>query len=50
MVVSVLCLLAAALLLCCGWFRRERPLDAEELRTLRRFSDELRKQQIHPFE
>jgi len=50
MLLSVLGLGAAALALCCSRVRRERPLDEHELLILRRFSDEYRREQIHPFE
>ena len=52
MLICALCMSAAALVLCRGRLRnrRLRPLDAGELRILRRFSDEWRREQIHPFE
>jgi hypothetical protein len=44
------CLAVAAVLLRFGWARRERPLDVREMRILRRFSEERRREQIFPFE
>jgi hypothetical protein len=41
---------AAAFAFSCGWFRRKHPLDPQELRVLRRYSDELHREQIHPFD
>lgn len=50
MVLSALCIGAAAIVLAYFYLRREPPLDGRELQDLRDYSEQHRKEQIHPFE
>jgi hypothetical protein len=50
MLIGGICLVVAAVAAWRGWCGRERPLDGAELQLIRRFGDQTRKEQIHPFE
>lgn len=50
MVLSVLCIGAAAIVLSYTLLRRDPPVDAKELQILRDYSEQNRKEEIHPFE
>jgi hypothetical protein len=50
MVLSALCIGAAAIIVAYIWLGRDPPLDGRELQDLRDYSEQNRKEQIHPFE
>jgi len=50
MLIGGICLAVTFFAVWRGYYSRERPLDDAELQLIRRFGDESRKEQIHPFE
>jgi len=49
MVAAGICIIVA-LVFCWQLRKKERPLDPDEIRILRRLSDRIRSEQVHPFE
>jgi hypothetical protein len=50
MLIAGICLAVAVFAVWRGWCARERPLDGVELQLIRRFGDQTRREQVHPFE
>jgi hypothetical protein len=50
MLIAVVFLVVAVFAVWRSWCDRERPLDGAELQFIRRFDDQTRREQIHPFE